>query len=443
LLVNLAFSFDRRLSLFCQRTGGNCRFNSAGVTSEAMHAPLSSSADRLTRGRFSDWPLALKSILGFWFFYALTIVARAFLGSDPMTVLSNKLFTIAAGIVVTGLVYAAIVLLSGKGSVRRRAIVAALVSFAGGWAMAGVLIGAEGMMRESREVHRIQAREGFVVVEQGHTIRIERTATEPLVLTLPKVRELDPYKRFRYAADAAVIWFFFFAAWSAFYLATKAQAETLGLKRRAAEAESAAQAAQVRALRYQINPHFLFNTLNSLSSLVMAGRPEEAESMILKLSTFFRTSLSLDPSADVTLAEEIEMQRLYLDIEKVRFPRRLKTEIDIPDDLKTARVPGLLLQPLVENVIKYGVSGTRDKVNLNITAAEAGPGRFTIEILNSAGTTPAKGSNGKPDGTGVGLTNVCQRLQARFGPAAKCEFGPTADGGYRVLMTLPLDRADG
>jgi two-component system, LytTR family, sensor kinase len=408
-----------------------------------MHAPLSSTADRLERGRFSDWRLALKSILGFWFFYALTIVARAFLGSDPVTILSNKLFTIAAGIVVTGLVYAAIVLLSGRGSVRKQAIIAALVSFAGGWAMAGILISAEGMMRESREEHRIQAREGFVIVERGHTVRIERTANEPLVLTLPKVGELDPYKRFRYAADAAVIWFFFFAAWSAFYLATKAQAETLGLKRRAAEAESAAQAAQVRALRYQINPHFLFNTLNSLSSLVMAGRPEEAENMILKLSTFFRTSLSLDPSADVTLAEEIEMQRLYLDIEKVRFPRRLKTEIDIPDELKTARVPGLLLQPLVENVIKYGVSGTRDKVTLNINAAEAGPGRFTIEILNSAGTVPAKGRNGKPDGTGVGLTNVCQRLEARFGSAAKCQFGPTADGGYRVLMTLPLDRSDG
>ena len=408
-----------------------------------MHAPLSSAADRLTQRRFSDWPLALKSILGFWFFYALTIVARAFLGSDPMTVLSNKLFTILAGIVVTGLVYAAIVLLSGKGSVRKQAIVAALAAFAGGWAMAGILISAEDIMRESREEHRIQAREGFVIIERGHTVRIERTANEPLVLTLPKVRELDPYKRFRYAADAAVIWFFFFAAWSAFYLATKAQAEALGLKRRAAEAESAAQAAQVRALRYQINPHFLFNTLNSLSSLVMAGRPEEAENMILKLSTFFRTSLSLDPSADVTLAEEIEMQRLYLDIEKVRFPRRLKTEIDIPDELKTARVPGLLLQPLVENVIKYGVSGTRDKVNLNITAAEAGPGRFTIEVLNSGGTTPAKGRNGKPDGTGVGLVNVCQRLEARFGAAAKCEFGPTADGGYRVLMTLPWDRSDG
>ncbi len=151
----------------------------------------------------------------------LTIVARAFLGSDPMTVLSNKLFTLVAGIIVTGLVYAAIVLLGGKGSVRKQAIVAALASFAGGWAMAGVLIGAEGMMRESKEQHRIQAREGFVIIEQGHTVRIERTANEPLVLTLPRVQELDPYKRFRYAADAAVIWFFFFAAWSAFYLATK------------------------------------------------------------------------------------------------------------------------------------------------------------------------------------------------------------------------------
>ena len=88
--------------------------------------------------------------------------------------------------------------------------------------------------------------------------------------------------------------------WSAFYLATQAQAEALGAQRRLADAESAAQAAQVRALRYQVNPHFLFNTLNSLSSLVMTGRTDRAEAMLLALSTFFRTSLSLDPSADVT-----------------------------------------------------------------------------------------------------------------------------------------------
>ena len=408
-----------------------------------MHALTISPADRIERGRFSDWPLALKSILGFWFVYALTVAARALMGTDPVTILFNKLISISIGIALTGLIYVAIASLAGNSGIRKKAIVAGIASFVASWGMAGSFIAIEDLMREPKEVFRYQSREGFVIIEKGHTLTVERRAQEPLVLTWPRMGELDTNKRIRYAADVSVTWLFFFAAWSAFYLATKAQAEALNAKRRAVEAESAAQAAQVRALRYQINPHFLFNTLNSLSSLVMSGRPEEAENMILKLSTFFRSSLSLDPSADVTLAEEIDLQRLYLEIEKVRFPRRLKVEIDIPDDLKNARVPGLLLQPLVENVIKYGVSGTRDKVTLNIRAAEAGPGRFTIEVQNSGAEVSTKGRNGKPDGTGVGLTNVCQRLEARFGTAAKCEFGPTADGGYRVLMTLPLDRSDG
>ncbi|HKX91728.1 MAG TPA: histidine kinase, partial [Sphingomicrobium sp.] len=213
-----------------------------------------------------------------------------------------------------------------------------------------------------------------------------------------------------------------------------------GAQRRAAEAESAAQAAQVRALRYQVNPHFLFNTLNSLSSLIIAGRADEAESMVLKLSTFFRSSLTLDATADISLAEEIGLQRLYLDIEKVRFPRRLKVEIDIPQELEAARLPALLLQPIVENAIKHAVSPTRDKVTLSISAREAGPGRFTIEITNSGGR-PASKDNGTA-GTGVGIANVCQRLSARFGSLAKCSYGPRGDGGYSVLLTLPLDRSD-
>src|SRR5439155_22384197 len=135
-------------------------------------------------------------------------------------------------------------------------------------------------------------------------------------------------QRFRFALDAAVVWLFFFIGWSAFYLANQAQAEALGAQRRLADAESATQAAQVRALRYQVNPHFLFNTLNSLSSLVMTGRTAREASMLLALSTFFRTSLSIDPGADVTLAVEIELQRLYLDIEMARFPDRLTVEID-------------------------------------------------------------------------------------------------------------------
>jgi len=395
--------------------------------------------------RFGDWPLALKSILGFWLFYALTVVARAFLGTDPLTVLTNKLSVIGIGIVVTVLIYLAIAAFGAGHRIGRKAVIAAAASLIGAVAMGGTLILIEDMMRESKEEFRFQAREGFTVVEKGQQIRIERTAQEPVVLTFPKIHELDPMKRLRYALDLSVTWLFFFLAWSAFYLANQAQAEAHGAERRATEAESAARAAQVRALRYQVNPHFLFNTLNSLSSLIIAGRGEEAESMVLKLSTFFRSSLTLDATADISLAEEIALQRLYLEIEKVRFPRRLKAEFDIPAELENARLPALLLQPIVENAIKHAVSQTRDKVILSIVAREAGPGRFTIEISNTGGRPAPAGGHGNGNGaisTGVGIANVSQRLSARFGSLAKCAYGPRGDGGYSVLLTLPLDRSD-
>jgi hypothetical protein len=393
--------------------------------------------------RFSDWPLALKSILGFWAVYALTVVARALLSSDPLTILQNKVLTLGVGILLTGLIYLLLKLLPAQASLRRRALAAGGGSLLAACLMASMLVLAENQMRQSKEEFRYQAREGFVVIAKGEQIRIERSAAEPLVLTMPKVRELHEWEQFRIAADAAVVWLFFFAAWTAFYLAAVSQAQTLALERRAAAAESAAQEAQVRALRYQVNPHFLFNTLNSLSSLVMSGRPEEAESMILKLSTFFRTSLSLDPNADVTLAEEIELQRLYLDIEKVRFPRRLKVEIDVPPDLAGARLPALILQPVVENAIKYGISVTREKVALRIAAREEA-GKLEIAVSNS-GSLDAKPprKHSRPDGTKVGLVNVCQRLDARFGRAASCTFGPIAEGGFRVVITLPVTRANG
>ena len=392
------------------------------------------------RPRFRDWPLAVKSILGFWFFYALTVVVRAFLGTDPITALENKLMVIGIGIVVTGLIYLAMAAFGEGRSIRRKAIIAGVASLIGAVAMGGTLVLLEDMMRESKEEFRFQAREGFTVVEKGQQIRIERTAQEPLVLTFPKVHELDPMKRFRYALDLSVSWLFFFIGWSAFYIATQAQAEALGAQRRLADAESAAQAAQVRALRYQVNPHFLFNTLNSLSSLVMTGRSDRAEAMLLALSTFFRSSLSLDPSADVTLAEEIDLQRLYLDIEKARFPDRLQVEIDVPEALEPARLPALILQPIVENAIKYGVSKSRKAVVIRIEAKAKPDGRMVLEISNRL---KHGGKEELPaathEGTGVGLANVCQRLDARFGSRADCRYGPMTGGGYKVSLTLPVE----
>jgi LytS/YehU family sensor histidine kinase len=223
-------------------------------------------------------------------------------------------------------------------------------------------------------------------------------------------------------------------------MAMLAQADALGAQRRLADAESAAQAAQVRALRYQVNPHFLFNTLNSLSSLVMTGRTDRAEAMLLALSTFFRTSLSFDPTVDVTLAEEIDLQRLYLDIEKARFPDRLQVEILVPKELEHARLPALILQPIVENAIKYGVSKSRKAVVIRIEARHLGDGRMVLEISNRL---KHGGKDELPaathEGTGLGLANVCQRLEARFGYRASCRFGPMASGGYKVALTMPVE----
>src|SRR5215203_7161208 len=244
--------------------------------------------------RFADWRLALKSILGFWLVYAATVVARALLGEDPWTALHNKVPNILAGIVLTLALYGLLNWFTQGASMYRKAVLAAVLSALAAIVQATTIIFLEPYFKQSREEFRVQTREGYVVIEKGHQIRIERAASDPLVVTLPRMAELDSSKKIRWAADSSVTWFFFFAAWSAFYLATLAQAQALGAQRRAALAEAAARSGQVRALRYQVNPHFLFNTLNSLSSLIMTGRAEQAEEMILKLSTFFRSSLSLD-----------------------------------------------------------------------------------------------------------------------------------------------------
>jgi two-component system, LytTR family, sensor kinase len=389
---------------------------------------------------FEDLPLAAKSIVGFWLFYALTVVARALLGHDPLRVVENKTVTIAAGVVLTFGIYAAIRFFAGGASLRRQAAIAAISSFVAAAALASFLITADRYQDRPHDEFHYLSKEGYQVTEVGDEMRVERPRAPALFITYPNMSALPPYEQFRIATDATVVWLFFFVAWSAYYLATQAQGQALTAQRRAAEAETAAQSAQLRALRYQINPHFLFNTLNSLSSLVMTGRSDRAEAMLLALSTFFRSSLSLDPSADVTLAEEIDLQRLYLDIETTRFPDRLHVEIEVPEELNQARLPALLLQPIVENAIKYGVSKSRKAVVIRIQARKTQDGRMLLEISNRL---KSGGKNELPaathEGTGVGLANVCQRLETRFGSRSSCRFGPMTDGGYKVTLVMPVE----
>jgi two-component system LytT family sensor kinase len=232
--------------------------------------------------------------------------------------------------------------------------------------------------------------------------------------------------------------YFLLVAWAALYLALGNAEQARAAERRSGEYRRAAKAAELRSLRYQVNPHFLFNTLNSLSALVMVGRADEAERMIQSIARFYRHSLAADPTADLPLADEIALQRHYLDIEAVRFPERLVAEFDIPPALESACVPGMILQPLVENSIKYAVSPSRHPVTVRISAREAGSLLVLTVADDGSGAGAAPG--GAAPGTGIGLANVRLRLEARFGNGAHLQCGPLPAGGYASILTLPLVR---
>lgn len=232
-------------------------------------------------------------------------------------------------------------------------------------------------------------------------------------------------------AENAIAWYFFFVSWAVFYLALSYAGAVRASERETARLRAAAQTAEIRALRYQVNPHFLFNTLNSISSLVMSGKREDAEAMILNLSNFFRTSLASEPTDDIPLADEIAVQKLYLEIEAVRFPERLRATFEVEPAAATACVPGLILQPLIENAVKYGVAPGRRPVQICVRARVNGD---KLEVTVSDDGDGAKAANG----TGVGLRNVRDRLFARFGDAAWLTAGKRAEGGFTAMLTLPL-----
>jgi LytS/YehU family sensor histidine kinase len=395
------------------------------------------------QGRFADWRLATQSIIGFWAFYLVTVLLRGLFGPEAASTIGYRAVNAAIGLTLTFLIYAAIRTFAREGSVRRMAVVAAIAALPAAVLMSYASLRMTTWSDPMSPATKITTQEGVAIVQRGQNVRIIKEGGDELEVNLPPMEVIIGSKMPRLIADGTVTWYFLLAAWCAFFIAMTQQHRTRLTELRLAEAETAAHAAQVRALRYQVNPHFLFNTLNSLSSLVMSGRSDKAEEMLMALSTFFRTSLSVDPSADVSLAEEIALQRLYLEIEKVRFPDRLEVEIDIPEQLEQARVPALLLQPLVENAIKYGVSQTTAKVKLSIRARHLDGGRMQLNVVNRAVGGPTKKVQPAPahTGTGLGLVNVCQRLEAHFGKRADCRFGPI-EGGYEVSLAMPLEEDD-
>jgi len=233
---------------------------------------------------------------------------------------------------------------------------------------------------------------------------------------------------------ADFIWYY--SALSVMLLALTYGEDLVENEDRIASLQAQANVAQLNALRYQLNPHFLFNTLNSVASLISKKMGAEAETMVVSLSDFLRSTLRMDSGREITLEEEIKLQSLYLDIEKIRFPQRLRVTIDVPEPLRSACVPNLITQPLIENAIKHGVGRSSAPVHLEVIAREMG-GRLSIEVRDDGGNA---GVAAQP-GTQVGLRNVAERLRLRFGHEASLVAGARPEGGFSVRILMPLRRA--
>ncbi|MFC7535974.1 sensor histidine kinase [Sphingomonas sp. GCM10030256] len=200
--------------------------------------------------------------------------------------------------------------------------------------------------------------------------------------------------------------------------------------------ESQASSAQLAMLRYQLNPHFLFNTLNSISTLVLLKQTERANAMLARLSSFLRYTLANEPTAQVTLAQEVETLKLYLEIEKMRFEDRLRPHFRIDAATIGARLPSLLLQPLIENAIKYAVTPSETGADIWISARREG-NAVCIEVADN-------GSGGQDclvatQSTGVGLANTKDRLAQAYGAAHSFTTKTNEHGGFSVIVEIPLD----
>lgn len=205
------------------------------------------------------------------------------------------------------------------------------------------------------------------------------------------------------------------------------------------KAETVAKEAQLKMLRYQINPHFLFNTLNAIKGLVYLKENGVACDMILRLSTFLRYSLESNPLLNTSLEKEVESLKVYLDIEVVRFSERLKVEYKITDEAKQGSVPSMILQPLVENAIKYAIAPSENGGTIEIKGwVESG--FLCIAVCdNGPGigfTTPAD----KPEGCGVGLQNTQERLRALYEDDYQFTLANKEGGGLRVFIRVPYVR---
>jgi LytS/YehU family sensor histidine kinase len=226
-------------------------------------------------------------------------------------------------------------------------------------------------------------------------------------------------------------------AWSALYFGIKHYGTVEEQRSRLVASEATAREAQLQALRYQLQPHFLFNTLNAISSLVVSKQPERATEMIAKLAGLLRTTLSFPEAHLVTLREELAVAEEYLSIEKVRFGPRLVVSVSVTSEAYEAQVPRFLLQPIVENSIRHGIARCPNGGEVSITASVA-EGQLRINIENDR--TEGLMQSGD-EGSGLGLANTKTRLEKLYGEQGSVKVATAQNNRFLVLIQFPLTTA--
>ena len=228
---------------------------------------------------------------------------------------------------------------------------------------------------------------------------------------------------------------FMLLMWCSLYFSIKQWQQSSMEKERLLRAESELREARLLALRYQLNPHFLFNSLNAVSTLVLDGNASAATRMLAQIGDLLRASLDSEVTAEVPLSQELALTEGYLAIEQTRLGKRLRIDMVVPLETRVALVPSMLLQPLVENAVRYGVAPFREGGSVAIRTA-LNAGRLRIIIKNSG----RLGEQNK-NGSGIGLGNTADRLKTLYGTDFEFSLAWPEAGGCEVALELPLRQA--